>query len=240
LLKVRDEGTHRTKELIGRLEAKLNETFPSGSGVTHHMTGDAYVITMAMDQLIHELLWSLVTASAVIFVIIGVLFRSVRIGLAAAFSNTMPLVLTLGYINWQGYDMNAGNVIVFSISLGIVVDNTIHLIYRFQEEQRVQPDARKAMQIALNTTAPAMVLTSLLIVGGLAVLMISQFVPTRRFAELMIVTLGGAMMGDLLVLPACLVLLSPKTRGTKGGTEPGEENQTPETSTMKACAIDSR
>lgn len=236
LLKVRDEGTLRTKELIGRLESKLKETFPEGSGVTHHMTGDAYVITMAMDQLIHELLWSLVTASAVIFVIIGVLFRSVRIGLAAAFSNTMPLVLTLGYINWQGYDMNAGNVIVFSISLGIVVDNTIHLIYRFQEEQRLEPDPRKAMRIALNTTAPAMVLTSLLIVGGLAVLMISQFVPTRRFAELMIVTLVGAMSGDLLILPACLVLMAPKPRATEGGTEAGDRNPALETTAMKACA----
>lgn len=217
LLKVRDEGTHRTGQLIERLESKLKETFPEGSGVRHQMTGDAYVITMAMNQLIQGLMVSLLTASAVIFLIIGVLFRSPRIGLMAAISNSTPLVLTLGYIGFRGYDLNAGNVIVFSISLGIVVDNTIHFIYRFQEENRLEPDVRKATRIALATTGPAMVLTSLLIVGGLAVLMISQFVPTRRFAELMIVTLGGALVGDLLVLPACLVLLSPKPKSQKEG-----------------------
>ena len=88
-------------------------------------------------------------------------------------------MLTLGYMTLRGFDMNAGNVIVFSISLGIVVDNTIHLIYRFQEESQTEPDPAKATRIALNATAPAMVLTSLLIVGGLAVLLFSQFVPTR-------------------------------------------------------------
>ncbi len=217
LLKVRDEGTHRTGKLIDRLEAKLRETFPQGSGVLHQMTGDAFVITVAMNQLIRNLLISLLTASGVIFLIIGGLFRSPRIGLMAAISNSTPLVLTLGYIAWRGYDMNAGNVIVFSISLGIVVDNTIHLIYRFREEHQLEPDVAKATRIALNATGPAMVLTSLLIVGGLAVLLFSQFVPTRRFAELMIVTLGGALMGDLLVLPACLVLLSPKAKPPQEG-----------------------
>jgi predicted RND superfamily exporter protein len=217
LLKVRDEGTHRLGMLIDRLDARLGEMFPQGSGVTYQLTGDAYVITKAMNQLIHGLMMSLVTASAVIFLIIGILFRSPRIGLMAAISNSTPLVLTLGYIAFRGYDLNAGNVIVFTISLGIVVDNTIHFIYRFQEENRLEPDVRKATRIALTTTGPAMVLTSLLIVGGLAVLLVSQFVPTRRFAELMIVTLGGAMVGDMLVLPACLVLLSPKPKPQDDG-----------------------
>ena len=212
LLKVRDEGTHKTRQLIERLENKLKQTFPPGSGMTFKLTGDAYVITMAMEQLIRDLMVSLMTACAVIFLIIGLLFRSPRAGLLSALPNTTPLILTLGYMGWRGYDMNAGNVIVFTISLGIAVDNTIHLLFRFREEYKQHPTAIEATRAALEGTGPAMVLTSLLIVGGLAVLLLSQFVPTRRFAELLIVTMAGALIGDLLMLPACLVLFGVKRK----------------------------
>ncbi len=223
LLKVRDEGTYRTGELIDRLQAKLQETFPADEGVTSRMTGDAYVITVAMNRLIRDLMVSLLTASAVIFLIIALLFRSLRVGLIAILPNTTPLLLTLGYMGWRGYDMNTGNVIVFTISLGIAVDDTIHLLYRFREEHHTQPNAREATRSALRGTGPAMVLTSLLIVGGLAVLLFSQFVPTRRFAELLMVTMAGALVGDLLLLPACLVLFSAKEK--PAGDHLGEGKQ---------------
>jgi predicted RND superfamily exporter protein len=234
LLKVRDEGTYRTRELIDRLDAKLRDTFPEGSGVQFQMTGEAYVITRAMDRLIRDLMTSLITASAVIFLIIGLLFRSLRVGLIAALPNTTPLLLTLGYMGWRGYDMNAGNVIVFTISLGIAVDDTIHLLYRFREEHHTQPNVVQATRSALAGTGPAIVLTSLLIVGGLAVLLFSQFVPTRRFAELLIVTMGGALVGDLLLLPACLVLFSAKQKPDSKELAGTPDSRTAETS---ECAI---
>ena len=240
LLKVRDEGTYKTRQLIERLEAKLRETFPPGSGMTFHLTGDAYVITMAMEQLIRDLMVSLLTACGVIFLIIGILFRSLRAGLLSALPNTTPLILTLGYMGWRGYDMNAGNVIVFTISLGIAVDNTIHLLFRFREEFPKHPTAVEATRAALKGTGPAMVLTSLLIVGGLAVLLLSQFVPTRRFAELLIVTMAGALVGDLLMLPACLVLFGVKRKhpaelAEVGGkaAESAQQNPAPQASDVE-------
>jgi predicted RND superfamily exporter protein len=170
----------------------------------------------------------------VIFLIIGLLFRSLRVGLIAALPNTTPLLLTLGYMGWRGYDMNAGNVIVFTISLGIAVDDTIHLLYRFREEHHTQPNVVQATRSALAGTGPAIVLTSLLIVGGLAVLLFSQFVPTRRFAELLIVTMGGALVGDLLLLPACLVLFSAKQKPDSKELAGTPDSRTAETS---ECAI---
>ena len=139
LLKIRDVGTRDTLALVATLEAKMAELFPPGSGITYRLTGDAYVSALGLTQMIHELLFSILTAAFVIFGLIAVLFRSLRIGLITIPPNVIPLVVTFGYMGLRGFDLNAGNVIVFTISLGIAVDNTIHYILRFREEYRPRP-----------------------------------------------------------------------------------------------------
>ncbi|REJ87373.1 MAG: hypothetical protein DWQ34_25200 [Planctomycetota bacterium] len=206
LIKVQDIGTLRLKKLINQLEAELLQAFPPGSGVTPTLTGDAYLNTIAMNAVIHDLFYSLLTASLIIFATIALIFRSLRTGLIAAIPNLTPLALTLGYMRLRGYDMNVGNVIVFTISLGIAVDDSIHFLFRFREEMKRTGCVEEAVVRTFEGTGRAIVITSILIVAGLAVLLFSDFVPTRRFAELTCVTMVGALIGVLLLLPACLVL----------------------------------
>ena len=206
LIKVEDVGTLRLRELIDELDRQLQQSFPEELGVTATMTGDCYVNTMAMDSVIRDLFLSLLAASLIIFATITIVFRSLRIGLIAAIPNLTPLALTLGYMGLRGYDMNVGNVIVFTISLGIAVDDSIHFLFRFREEMKRTGNVEEAVDRTFEGTGRAIVITSILIVSGLAVLLFSDFVPTRRFAELTSITMIGAMIGDLLLLPACLVL----------------------------------
>ena len=215
LLRVRDIGSRRMLGLIGDLERKLDELFPPQSGITARLTGDAYLNARAMDSFVRDLYSSLLTASLMIFVLIGLLFWSVRIGLIAMIPNVTPLFLTLSYMWLRGYEMNAGNVVVFSISLGIAVDDTIHYLTRFREELAASGDVREAVFRAGHSTGRAIVLTSLFIVSGLAVLLLSDFVPTRRFAELTSITMLTALFGDLLLLPASLVLFWKQPRARK-------------------------
>ena len=206
LIKVRDVGTRRLRMLDNRLAAELAATFPPESGIRATLTGDAYVNTRAMNGVIRDLGASLLSAAVVIFAIIAVGFRSLRIGLISAVPNVTPLLCTLGYMGWRGYDMNVGNVIVFTISLGIAVDDTVHFLARFREQMSKQHDPLQAVQYAYQTTGRAMLIVTLLIVGGLGVLLFSEFVPTRRFAELTSVTMIAALLGDLFILPACLIV----------------------------------
>jgi hypothetical protein len=108
------------------------------------VTGDAYVDAVGLTDMIHELLTSILTAALVIFGLIAILFRSVRIGLITIPPNVIPLVVTFGYMGLRKFDLNAGNVIVFTISLGIAVDNTIHYILRFREEYAKDPHMERA------------------------------------------------------------------------------------------------
>jgi len=219
LIKVRDAGTARLAEIINTLKSDLGTHLPPGCGVSYQLTGDAYVNTVAMNGVIHDLFTSLLTASVAIFVLMAVVFRSLRLGLITAIPNLTPLILTLGYMGLRGYDLNAGNVIVFTISLGMAVDDTIHFIFRYRVERRRQADVAAAIHNTIQGTGRAIVITSVLIVSGLLVLLLSDFVPTRRFAELTSVTMIGALIGDLVLLPACLLLFD--------GNEQRQKSQNP-------------
>ncbi len=225
LLKIRDVGTRDTLALVATLKAKAAELFPEGSGISFRPTGDAYVSALGLTQMIHELLFSILTAAFVIFGLIAVLFRSLRIGLITIPPNVIPLAVTFGYMGLRGFDLNAGNVIVFTISLGIAVDNTIHYILRFREVYGRDPEMDRATWKTLIGKGQPMCLSTFLTVIGLAVLLFSDFLPTRRFAELSIVTLTGALIGALFLLPACVAVLwkRPSQPHPEPSSEPHSE-----------------
>lgn len=206
LLRLEDVGTKRTLAVIEGLEDKLAELFPAGGGIEARLTGDAYLNAKVMDGFVRDLFSSLLCASILIFGIIGMLFRSLRVGMIAMLPNVFPLTVTLGYMGLLNYDLNVGNVIMFSISLGVAVDNTIHFISRFREEIHHSGDVADAIYRSYQGAGRAMVLSSVLVVSGLAILLVSDFIPTRRFAELTGVTMAAALVGDLLVLPAMITL----------------------------------
>lgn len=213
LLRVRDIGSRRMLAMIAALEKRLGEIFPPHLGVRACLTGDSYVHAKAMDRFVRDLFWSLVSATVVIFCVIALLFWSLRVGLIAVLPNLAPLLVVLGYIALRGYELNAGNVVVFAVSIGIAVDNTIHFLARFREEIRVDGDVLQSIRRSFQSAGRAVVLATFLIVAGLSVLLFSRFVPSRRFAELTGVTLLSALLGNLLLLPACLVLFWKPHRG---------------------------
>lgn len=209
MMRLRDIGSANMKDLFGELDIILKEELPAD--ITFRMTGDAYLHAVCMDVFVRDLFLSLVTASVVIFLLISILFRSIRIGLISAIPNLFPLIMTVAWMKWNGYELTAGNVIVFAIGLGIAVDDTIHFLSRFRDEQKTRsiPDA---LHRTLVTSGKAIVLTTTLVVSGLSVLVFSQFLPTVRFAELTAITMLTALPGDLLLLPAMLSFLAGENR----------------------------
>lgn len=212
LLRVRDIGSARMNVLIDELEARLSDLFRPDGRIRTTVTGDAYLHARCLDRFVRDMFYSLLTASVAIFAVISLLFRSLRTGLISALPNMTPLAVTLGYIALRGYPLTAGTVIVFGITLGIAVDDTIHFLSRFREERRRGQTVDDAIGAVFRSSGRAIVLTTVLIVSGLSVLLLSHFVPTRRFAELTAVTMAAALLGDLLLLPACLVLFEKRTR----------------------------
>ena len=212
LMSLRDVGTQGGLRLADELRELLDQTYPESPGstfttnVTSEITGESYVAAVALTRFIRDLLFSLLGVSALIFVVIGLVLRSPRLGLLSILPNVAPLVVTLGYLGLRGYTINMSNVIVFAISLGVAVDDTIHFLARFRHEAQGESDVNAALRRTCLGTGRAVLMTTILIVCGMAILLLSSFVPTRRFAELAAVTMCSALLGDLLLLPAMLKL----------------------------------
>jgi hypothetical protein len=207
LLRVKDVGAKQQMKLADRLEDRLAELFPDGSGVAYRLTGDAYVASVALDSFIRDLFYSLLLAIVIIFGMMTFVFRSVKIGLISMLPNTIPLVMTFGYMGWQGINLNTTTIIIFAISIGLAVDDTIHFLARFREELDRRDTVREAILASYFGAGRAILLTSVMLVLGLAVLLTSSFVPTRQFGILTGITIFGAVFADLVLLPSILYLV---------------------------------
>ena len=214
LLRVEDFGARRTMDLGKELQTKIDALFPESEGYTTIISGDAYVASISLDSFIRDLFYSLLLAIVIIFGVMTLVFRSLKVGLIAILPNAIPLIMTFGYMGAVSIDLNTTTIIIFAISLGLAVDDTIHFLARFREEQLKRDDVYTALVHTYFGAGRAIMLTSVMLLAGLCVLMFSSFKPSSYFAILTAFTILGAVFGDLLILPP-LLLIAYRKRGSK-------------------------
>ena len=111
------------------------------------------------------------------------------------------------FILLTGRHLEMTSVIVFSIALGIAVDDTIHFLVRFQYEMRSEANPPLAIRRTFRTVGAALIVTTVTLVAGHAVVMMSAFPSIRVFGMLASLTIASALAGDLFILPAILACL---------------------------------
>jgi predicted RND superfamily exporter protein len=169
-------------------------------------TGAAYLTAIGLDLFVRDLFMSLVTASLIIFAVLVLFFRSWRVGLISLIPNLLPLTMTLAMMPALGYDLNTSSVIIFTISIGLAVDNTIHFVARLRDVRPEHPDLNEAIRAAFSSAGRAIIASNVLLMIGFSVLFLSDFEPTRRVATLTVITILSALIAAVLVLPALLRL----------------------------------
>jgi len=214
-VRLADVGAMRYLELVDRTRAHMAEKF-TVAGVRARVTGTSMIAYRGINRLVKDLLMSLSLALLVIGLVLAGLFRSLRIGLVSLLPNTIPLAVGLGSMRLLGMRLEPVTVMIFSIALGIAVDDTIHFFVRYREEVAKGKDPLEAARRTLGTAGRAMVFTSVLLVGGFTVTLLSSFPGTVRFGTLGIIILSTALVTDLVVTPACAVLF----RVGKGAAPP--------------------
>lgn len=213
LLRVEDAGANAALLLARNLEEEIEEIFSPFPDLRIRITGDAYVASAALSSFVRDLLFSLFLAVFVIFLLMTVVFRSLKIGVISLLPNSLPLLITFGYMGFAGIPLNTTTIIIFAISLGIAVDDAIHFFARFVEERDRTENLEEAILQTYYGAGRAILLTSLLLVIGLSVLTFSEFIPTRQFGILTGITIVGAVIADLLLLPAILYLVYSRFPG---------------------------
>ena len=203
-IKVADTGSRATLEFARQLEGKLAGAFRGMDDVHYAFTGDAYVSAHGLGAIVSDLSGSLATAVFVIFILITLIFRSVRMGLLSVPPNLIPLVLVMAWMVLRDIPLNAATAIIFSISIGLAVDGSIHVLSRFREESARYPLLTMALLKSARGTGRALVIACGSLILGFGVLLLSGFVPIQRFAELIAISITGCLVSTLIVQPALL------------------------------------
>jgi predicted RND superfamily exporter protein len=149
--------------------------------------------------------------SVMVVITLGV--RSVRLALLAALPNLFPLML-LGGILGLTFDVVDAEVLGIAIvSFGLAVDDTIHFLHRYDIETAKTPSRKTALERTFRYTGSAIVRTTVILGIGLLPFSLSGYASTRLLGTYLVFVLGCAVLGDLLLLPA-LVLLFGKTNNS--------------------------
>lgn len=203
-LAILDFGARRTIALAEQLQAEIRNQFGNLSGIEVRLTGDAYTSSLGLQSVIGDLASSLGLATILIFLFMTLLFRNLKLGLISIPPNVLPLVFTLAAMVLLDIPLNAATVIIFSISIGLAVDGTIHVLARLQEERRAGHNIENAMARSARGAGKAIVLTCFSLMLGFSVMLLSAFVPVQRFGLLIGISMFSCLVATLLVLPALI------------------------------------
>jgi predicted RND superfamily exporter protein len=177
--------------------------------LTYTITGTPHLIDLNNRFLAQNVLKGLLIALLVIALIFAFLFRSARLMLITLVPNVLPLVFIGGLMGFMGIDLKISTSIIFIIAFGIAVDDSIHFLSRFQREYKRQP-LLDAVRTTYLTTGKAIVVTSLILLGGFMSFCLSGFEGTFYVGLLVSITLLVALIADLTILPVLLAKLLRK------------------------------
>jgi len=138
-----------------------------------------------------------------------VLFRSFKLSLIAMAPNVLAAGLVLGIMGWMRIPLDIMTITIASITIGIAVDNTIHYIVRFRGEFAHDHNYISTLRRSHNSIGRAMFYTSLTIIIGFSILILSNFKPTIYFGALTSIAMLVALVGALTLLPQLIVWLKP-------------------------------
>jgi predicted RND superfamily exporter protein len=184
------------------------------------LTGTSVVASEGTRYLVNNLFSSLLFAIVSISILMAILFRSWRMVIVAMVPNLVPLIVTGGIMGWLGIPLKPSTLLVFSIALGISVDDTIHYLAKYRQELKLKTwTLKECVLIAIRESGLGMFYTSIVLFCGFSVFLFSQFGGTQALGLLISVTLLIAMITNLLILPSLLLSLE-RSLTTKAFEEP--------------------
>ena len=214
-----DIGTKHMDSLMAKIHPQIDSIF-SPAKYNISVTGNSVVYARGTNFLIHNLFESVLIAIALISLLMALLFSSFRMILVSMIPNIIPLLITAAIMGFAGIPIKPSTIIVFSIALGISVDNAIQYLSRYRHELKVTNGNIKRSAIsALNEAGFSMIYTSIVLVLGFSVFIVSGFGGTQALGILISTTLLIAMFFNIMVLPSLLLTLD-KRLTSKAFTEP--------------------
>lgn len=195
--------------VVDKLDKELEPIRKANPDYEISVTGLPAIAARNSAELIWELNWGLVGDMFVIFIFLGIALRSVLVGFASIMPSLFPIFAT-GAILWAtGQGLQFASIVAITVAFSLAIDSTIHFLNRFRlEEDRLGPDAtpHQVLMRSAHYIGPPVVLTTIVLALGLGVTMLSHLPSLRLFGQLAAVCLFASLIGQLVILPAVLVV----------------------------------
>ncbi|MCG6904401.1 MAG: MMPL family transporter [Rhodobacter sp.] len=199
---LRTSHSREIRDLADASEAWLAANAPQiatrAAGVS---VGFARIAQRNNRQMLVGLAVVLVLVSATMMVAL----RSVTMGAISLAPNLVPAALAFGLWGYTFGDVNLGSTVVTTMTFGIVVDDTVHFLMHYLRRRRAGMAAETAMQDTFSVVGAAIIITTLALIVGFAIMALSGFVINQHIGALTVFVVGFAVLADLLFLPALLL-----------------------------------
>lgn len=169
------------------------------------VTGLVTLSSLQSSNMIAQLNNGLMIAVVIVIALIGVAFRSLSALLLSIVPNLFPIVAAGSLLYWAGFGLEYASVIGLTVAFGLAVDDTIHFLNRLYLERGRNASIDEAVFQTVARIGPVLILTTIVLVLGLAVTIFSELPPMRLFGLLAMTTLTSALIADLLFLPAIIL-----------------------------------
>lgn len=177
-------------------------------------TGLIMLYARTITMILKSTTESYLIAFSVIGVLMVLLIGHLRIGLLSLIPNLAPIVIGIGLMHWTDTSLDLFTIMIGSVTIGIVVDDTIHFLHQFREFHAKHGDVRRAVHATLETTGVALVITSVVLSVGFFVFLLSTLNNVKSFGLITGCTIIVGLFADLTLAPA-LVTIADRVRSLK-------------------------
>ncbi|HIN47998.1 MAG TPA: RND family transporter [Deltaproteobacteria bacterium] len=208
-VRIRDsEPNLRRNELLKQIQHDLKDKLDIPEG-KWQLTNLLVLYNNMLQSLFKSQILTLGVVIVLFLIMFIFLFRSIIIALIAIFPNVLSIGVVLGFMGWMGIPLDMMTITIAAISVGIAVDNTIHYIHRFRFEFAKDRNYLAAMHRSHESIGYAMYYTSITIIIGFSILVLSKFIPSIYFGLLTGLAMLIALVAALTLLPQLLIVLKP-------------------------------
>ena len=205
VIRAQDGGAIAQEALVDKLRTAIARNL-GDTQVEVTLTGTPVVAYRGINNVTKDLRNSLALAFGIITLMIGLLFRDVRVGLLCLVPNALPLLTGYALLGVMGWDLDPTPAVIFTVALGIAVDDTLHMMVRTREEMASGLALKPAIRVAVLRSGRAVGITSVILVGVFGINILSSFKALTVLGGVGATVIGTALLCDLFVLPALLTL----------------------------------
>lgn len=186
------------------ITAHFNQNYPQ---LQPAITGTMALLTVQDMYISEGMARSFIIALSVITAFFIILFRSFKYGILSIIPSVLPIILAGSIAGWLGILMDQAAVIVFAMTMGIAVDDAIHVMSRYLLAKKTGASTRQCIERAMIESGRAVVFSSIVLVFGFSVLCFASFTTIIYVGMFGAIIMSLALIGDLVVLPAILYLI---------------------------------